>query len=224
MKNKENKEKLKEQEELKSSKDILSERVEEKLKEAEKNPQAKQEEDKDITIKESELKALQEKAAKAEENWDRFLRLQADFDNARKRSEKQQGEFIKYAKGEILSNLLNILDDLERSVFAAEKGQEDFKAFLKGIEMILSHLYELIKKEGIVAIEAQGKKFDPFLHEALMQEETDKVEEGIVLEEFQKGYLLNGRMVRTAKVKVATAKAAKDSQKPQKEKDNNDNG
>ncbi|MDD2654677.1 MAG: nucleotide exchange factor GrpE, partial [Candidatus Omnitrophica bacterium] len=79
-------------------------------------------------------------------------------------------------------------------------------AFLKGIEMILAHLYEMLKKNGVKPIEANGKKFDPHLHEALMQEESDKFDDGIIIEEFQKGYTLEDRVIRTSKVKVATKK------------------
>jgi molecular chaperone GrpE len=189
-------------EEMRSSKDMLNEKVEERLK----NLNEPHSNDKEIKIKESKYLELKQKAARADENFDKWLRLQADFDNARKRWEKQQSDFSKYAKEDVIVEFLSILDDLERTVDAAEKGQEDFKAFLKGIELILAHVYEMLKKEGVAAIEAEGKKFDPNMHEALMQRESDEVEEGIVLEELQKGYTLNGRVIRTAKVEVATNK------------------
>lgn len=201
---KENKE-HKEKEALKNSSEVLEERLKERQEKADKDELA-QDLDNLVSIKESELKALREKAAKADELQEKILRLQADFDNTRKRFERQNAEFIKYAKEEVLVELLTILDDLERTVEAAEKGQEDFKAFLKGIEMILAHLYEMLKKEGVSPIEAKGKKFDPNFHEPLMQQETEEADEGIVLEELQKGYILNGRVIRTSKVKVAKTK------------------
>lgn len=159
-----------------------------------------------VQIKESELKKLREDAAKANEYWERILRLQAEFDNAKKRMEKEKFEFTKYANEDIILELLGILDDLERSIEAAQTKHEDPQAFLKGIEMILAHLYEMLKKKGIKPIEAKGKKFDPHLHEALMQEESDKFDEDAVMEEFQKGYTLEDRVIRTSKVKVATKK------------------
>jgi molecular chaperone GrpE len=172
-----------------------------------KEPEQKSEAEENIVeIKESELKKLQEEADKAKEYWDKFLRLQAEFDNAKKRMQKEQSEFVKYANEEIILELLGILDDLERSIESAQTKHEDHAAFLKGIEMILAHLYEMLKKNKVRAIESQGKLFDPHLHEALMQEETDKFQDGTIIEEFQKGYMLEDRVIRTAKVKVAKNK------------------
>lgn len=138
--------------------------------------------------------------------YDRLLRLQAEFDNAKKRMQKQQQEFVKYANEEIILELLGILDDLERSVEAREGNHQDPQAFLKGVEMILSHLYEMLKKHGVKPIEAKGKIFDPNQHEALMQTENNEYPENTVLEELQKGYLLENRVIRTAKVKVSKIK------------------
>ena len=98
---------------------------------------------------------------------------------------------------------MNILDDLERSLEAAERNHEDYAAFLKGVEMILAHLYEILKRHEVEPIEAKGKKFDPHLHEALLQLETDEFPEGTVIEELQKGYKIEGRVIRTSKVKVS---------------------
>ncbi len=156
-----------------------------------------------VTLKREEYEKLKEEAAKAQETWDRLLRQQADFDNVRKRLERDKQEFQKYAHEDIIIDLLGILDDLERSVEAAEKGQENPDAFLKGIEMILAHLYELLKKRGVSAISAKGRKFDPNQHEALVQTESCDHEDGEVIEEMQKGYRLNDRVIRTAKVRVA---------------------
>jgi len=156
-----------------------------------------------VTIAKGELEALRAKAAQAEEHWDRLLRQQADIDNIRKRLERERLEFQRYAHEDIIADLLGILDDLERSVTAAQEKQENFAAFLKGIEMILAHLYELLKKRGVAPIEAAGRPFDPNLHEALLQTETEDQEDGTVLEELQRGYRLNERVLRTAKVRVA---------------------
>jgi molecular chaperone GrpE len=175
--------------------------------EKEKNQNKKIElKDKLVEIPQEELRRLQEQAKKSEEYWDRLLRLQAEFDNAKKRMARQRLEFVKYANEEIILELLGILDDLERSVEAIQKKHEDPQGFLKGIEMILARLYEMLKKKGVKPIETKGKKFDPTLHEALMQEETDKFHEDTIIEEFQKGYMLEDRVIRTAKVKVAAAK------------------
>ncbi len=156
-----------------------------------------------VTISRKELEALKEKAVKAEEHWDRLLRQQAEFDNIRKRLQRERIDFQRYAHEDIIADLLGILDDLERSVTAAQDKQENFGAFLKGIEMILAHLYELLKRRGVAPIEAMGRPFDPNQHEALLQTETGEDEDGTVLEELQKGYRLHDRVLRTAKVRVA---------------------
>lgn len=162
----------------------------------------KEKEEKIISLKETEYLKLQEEAEKAKEYWDRILRLQADFDNTRKRLEREKQDFIKFANEGIILELLNILDDLERTVELAQEKHQDLSAFLKGVEMILAHLYEMIKEYGVKPIEAQGKLFDPNLHEALMQVENKDLTEHTIIEELQKGYLLNDRVIRTAKVKV----------------------
>lgn len=170
--------------------------------EEKKNPEAKIE-DKAVSLKESEYLKLKEDAAKAQEYWDRLLRLQAEFDNTRKRLEKDKQDFVKFANEGIISELLNILDDLGRAVDLAQSKHQDLAAFLKGVEMILAHLYEMLKEHGVKPIEAQGKIFDPHYHEALMQTEDKDLPEHTVVEELQKGYLLNDRVIRTAKVKVS---------------------
>ncbi len=141
-----------------------------------------------------------------EEAKDKNLRLYAEFDNARKRMDREKLEFIRYANQDLIVDFLNILDDLERSVEAARAKHEDYTAFLKGVEMVMSHIYDLLKKNEVKPIEAKGKMFDPHCHEALMQEENNDVDEGIILEEFQKGYMLGDRVIRTNKVKVSKKK------------------
>jgi len=160
-------------------------------------------EEKIITLKESEYLELKVKAQKAEENWDKLLRLQADFENTRKRLEKEKQDFVKFANEGIILELLNILDDLERSVSLAETHKQDLPVFLKGVEMILAHLYEMLKEYGVKPIDTEGKIFDPHCHEALMQVENKDLPEHTIVEELQKGYQLNDRVIRTAKVKVS---------------------
>lgn len=163
-------------------------------------------EEKQVSLKESEYAKLKDEAAKAAEYWDKILRLQADFENTRKRLEREKQEFIRFANEEIIVELLNILDDLERTIELAQNGSENLPMFLKGIEMIMAHLYEMLKDYGVKPIDAQGKIFDPNVHEALMQVEDKDVAEHTIVEELQKGYLLNEKVIRTAKVKVAVAK------------------
>ena len=162
-----------------------------------------------VTIPEAEYLQLKEDAGKAEEHRDRVLRLQADFDNIRKRFEKDRQDFTKFANEGIILELLVILDDLERTIELAQSKDQAITVFLKGVEMILAHFYDLLKAHGIKPIDAEGKIFDPNFHEALMQVENKDLPEHTVVEELQKGYLLNDRMIRTSKVKVSVKKCSK---------------
>jgi len=156
----------------------------------------------------SELEELRKKAFLCDEYNERFLRLGADFDNTRKRLEREKQEFLKFANEAIILELLNILDDLERVVELAQGKHENLSSFLKGVEMILAHLYELLKKYGVKPIDAEGKLFDPHFHEAIMQVENKELPEHTIVEELQRGYLLNERVIRTAKVGVTKKPAA----------------
>lgn len=128
-------------------------------------------------------------------------RVQAEFENYKKRVEKEKAEFTRIACSGLIEELLPILDTFELAL----KNTEDKEEFVKGVEMIYAQLFSTFEKIGLKPIECEGKKFDPYLHEALMQEESDK-EEGIVIEEFQKGYSLNGKVIRHSKVKVSKGK------------------
>lgn len=173
----------------------------ENKKQTENNKEKKEENI--ITLKESEYLKLKEEADKANEYKDRMLRLQADFENTRKRLERERQDFVKFANEGIILEALNILDDLERTVELAQTKHQDLTAFLKGVEMILTHLYEMLKEHDVKPIEAKGKIFDPHYHEALMQIEDKELPENTIVEELQKGYLLNDRVIRTSKVKVS---------------------
>ncbi len=156
-----------------------------------------------IVLDQAEYDQLTKDAQSSKENWERVLRIQAEFENNRKRLEREKNDFVRFANEGLISDLLNVVDDLERSLQLAQGEHEDFAAFLKGTEMILAHLYELLKKYGLSPMETKGKVFDPNFHEALLQVETEELPENAITEELQKGYLLNDRVIRTAKVKVA---------------------
>ena len=160
-------------------------------------------EEKLVTLKESEYLGLLDEAKRSKDSQDKMLRNQADLENTRKRIDREKQEFIKFANEGLIMNLLNVLDDLESSVNLAESSKEDLPAFLKGVEMILAHLYEMLKEHGVKPIEAEGKIFDPHCHEALMQVENKDLPEHTIIEVLQKGYLIHERVLRTAKVKVS---------------------
>ena len=111
---------------------------------------------------------------------------------------KDKAEFVKYAKGEIIQKILPTLDTFE----IALKNTSDKEKFVKGIEMVYAQLFSLLEAEGLKKIEADGKKFDPYLHEVMLKEKSDK-DEDIILEELQKGYMLNDKVLRHTKVKVS---------------------
>jgi len=156
-----------------------------------------------IKVKESEFLKLQEEAADYK---DKFVRLFAEFDNARKRMDREKMEFVKYANEGLITEFLEVMDNLERSVQAAKENHQDYSAFLKGIEIVMKQINGLLQSNNVKPIDTAGKSFDPHCHEVLMQEETEEFEDGKIIEEFQKGFMLGDRVVRTSKVKVAKKK------------------
>jgi molecular chaperone GrpE len=154
---------------------------------------------KEIVIKETDYQKLVNEAASFK---DKYVRILAEFDNARKRHERDRTELIKYAHEEVIIEALDIYEDLERSLDSAKKFSTDTTT-IKGLELVVGKMRELLKKYDVKPVESVGKKFDPTCHEAMMQVESDGHEDGIIVEEFQKGYWLGNRIVRTAKVKVA---------------------
>ncbi len=163
------------------------------------NEEAKAEASAEIVIKEADYRKLAEEAASFK---DKYVRVLAEFDNARKRHDRDRAELIKYAHEEVIIETLGIYEDLERSLESAKKFSDD-KTTIKGLEMVVNKMRELLKKYDVKPVESVGKKFDPTCHEAMMQFETNEHEDGTIVEEFQKGYWLGSRIVRTAKVKVA---------------------
>lgn len=125
-------------------------------------------------------------------------RLQAEFENYKKRVEKEKTEFSEYAAAETIKALLPVTDNFELALKNTEKHDE----FVKGVELVYSQLREVLSENGLTQIEAKGKLFDPHIHEALLSEES-KEEAGTILEELQKGFKIKERVLRHAKVKVA---------------------
>jgi molecular chaperone GrpE len=134
---------------------------------------------------------------------DRTLRLQAEFDNFRRRAERERMEFAEYAGMEIVRSLLGTLDDFERALKAARDSGSADSPLTKGVELVYSRLNETLAKQGLTPIAAENATFDPHLHQAVDREETDRVEEGTILQEYQKGYNFKGKMLRPAMVKVS---------------------
>jgi molecular chaperone GrpE len=130
---------------------------------------------------------------------DRYLRTLADFDNLRKRTEREKADFFRYALAGVLKDLLPVLDNFDRGLDHAEEGDE----FHKGMLLIYKQLYEVLQKHGLKPIEESGVHFDPNIHEAVVREEDDSVPSQTVVAVLQKGYFLHDRLLRPALVKVA---------------------
>jgi molecular chaperone GrpE len=131
---------------------------------------------------------------------DRAARIQAEFENFRKRSDKQQQEFKDYALAGAMTTLLPILDSLDRALQTKAASLEDFHA---GIELIDKQFHDALAKLGVQPVTAEGEPFDPNLHQAIQMVDTDEVEDNHVLDELQRGYKLKDRLLRPAMVRVA---------------------
>ena len=134
---------------------------------------------------------------------DRWLRKGAEFDNYRKRSERERREQADQAVVDLLQELLLVVDDFDRAL-TVDAG-DDSGAYRKGVEMIHGKLHDLLRKQGVKPIDALGADFDPHLHQAVVHEESPEHREGEVIGELRKGYTMNDRLLRPAMVKVAKA-------------------
>ncbi len=133
---------------------------------------------------------------------DRYLRLNAEFDNARKRAAKDHEEFIKYAGEKIIQEFIDVFESLERGIENAKKADNKDK-LIEGMELVYKKFKIVLEKNGLTPIKALGEKFDHNKHEAMMQTLTDECKEDTILEEFAKGYMLNGKVIRYSKVRVS---------------------
>ena len=139
---------------------------------------------------------------RADEEHDRFLRTLAEFDNFRKRSREEFQQVSQFAIEDLVIRLLPVLDNFERAIKTAEE-IKDYDALHGGVILILRQLRDILTKEGVKPIEAQGKPFDPNLHEAVMRVDTDEYPDGMIVEEFQPGYMIGDKVIRPSMVKVA---------------------
>ena len=154
---------------------------------------------------------LEIKTREAEENYDRLLRVSAEFENYKKRSAREMADFKKYANQSLLKELLPIIDNLDLAIKAAAKASNGTDAcLLDGVELTRKEILKVFENFHVEPIDALGKPFDPNFHEAVMREESDKHPENTVVNELQKGYLMHDRLLRPAMVVVAMPKS-KDS-------------
>lgn len=161
--------------------------------------------------KESELQkklkeleaALEEEKKKSDELRDTAQRVQAEFENFSKRMEKEKEEFKKFSAGAVVADFLAVLDSFDDGIKSMQKhGSVSKEEYIKGLELLKKQFFSVLQKHGLSEMHCVGKKFDPHFHECMLKEHDEKKEDEIVLEEFQKGYLLHDKVLRTSKVKI----------------------
>lgn len=146
---------------------------------------------------------LSKLTAQLDEYKNKALYLQADFENYRKRVEREMAGFRATANESLILDLLDVYENLERALEAAKKSDAQPAQIAKGLEMVYGQMQAVLGRYGLKPIEAVGKPFDPRVMEAVMQEVSESAEEDIVLEEFQRGYMLSSKIIRCSKVKVS---------------------
>jgi molecular chaperone GrpE len=162
------------------------------------------------SISVDELQELKSRAAKADENWDKYLRTVADFDNYRKRAAREKEELARFTTERVVTALLPTLDNLERAIDAAQTHGAENSALLQGLTQVHSQFRRTLMEFGLQEIIAgAGQPFDPNLHEAVSQIESPEHAEGHVVEQFQRGYKLAERLLRPARVVVSKGLSAK---------------
>lgn len=154
----------------------------------------------DKEIGSDEIKTLKEEL---EEYKNKYIRLNADFQNYKRRTEKEKNEIYQFGSEKVIIDMLGVLDNLERAINSANNGTKDEEGLLNGIQMIYKQFKDILSKHGVEEINSLKKEFDPNLHHAVIQEEVDGVDSNIVLEVFEKGYLLNSKVIRPSMVKVS---------------------
>ena len=166
----------------------------------EKEIQEKPETEKKTTRRHNYKKEFERERQEKDELQDKLLRTIAEFDNVRKRTERDIALIRDNTKAEVISGLLSILDDLDRSL---EAGEQDPGSIIDGVKLINKSFFKALQDQGLKEMEAVGEKFDPEMHDALLQMEKEDTESDVVIEEHLKGYLLNDRVLRHAKVVVS---------------------
>jgi molecular chaperone GrpE len=168
----------------------------------EKKDEVKQEE---VVVPQAADENTQKLAKEYEDLRNKYLRVCADYDNARKRWERERDDLLKYGAVTLLRDLLTVVDELEQALKMAREHKSDAE-ILKGLDLMHKNFVNLLKKNGLEVIEAKGKRFDPHFHEIMGMQDITEGEDQSILEEIQKGYLCEGKVLRTSKVVVGVKK------------------
>lgn len=178
--------------------------LKEVLKKKKESEQAPEDEAGDFEELSDQLKTAEEEA---KAHYDKLLRVMAELDNYKKRSEKEKRELVKYSNEKLVTDLLPVLDDLDRVLEHLPKGaSKELHDFVSGVQLVSKHFLATLKKYGLEEIETEGEKFNPELHEAVSHIPHDEVESDHIIEQHRKGYMLNGRVIRAAMVSVSKGK------------------
>jgi molecular chaperone GrpE len=151
-------------------------------------------------------KKLETAQEEAKETYDRLLRVSAEFENYKKRNEREMDDFRKFANESILKEILVLVDNLERAVNSSENQSDTDSCVVEGVNLTINEIVKVFEKFSVKQIESLEKPFDPNFHQAVTQEETDEYPENIVLKEFQKGYMIHDRLLRPAMVVVSKSR------------------
>ncbi|MGD9160750.1 MAG: nucleotide exchange factor GrpE [Desulfobacteraceae bacterium] len=179
------------------------------------NPENDEEVSEDIPLEEMSkddlVKKIEKLIEESRENYDRYLRSQAEMDNIIKRNKKEKEEWVKYSNESLIKDLLQVIDNLENAI--NHSGNENsFNALIEGVELTLKGLKDTLAKSGLEEVKTLGEDFDPCFHHAVHEETSGSVEKGKILKEFQKGYSLNQRLIRPAMVVISKGNSDDDSQ------------
>lgn len=182
------------------TKDVKEQEVNSELEavKEELEEQAREYQDKD----EDREKEIEQYKKEIAELTDKYLRVSAEFQNYRRRTEKEKNEIFKYGSEKVIVDLLSVLDNFERAISSVEHKDVN-NNFLDGIKMIYKQFKDILEKHGVKEIVCEGEEFDPNYHHAVLQEEVENKESNIILEVYEKGYTLNGKVIRPSMVKVS---------------------
>ncbi len=175
-----------------------------------KTPDKKELGNKTVAEASDPLKELEEKLKNAEleakQNYDRFLRVSAEFDNYKKRSSREISEFRKYANESLISDMLTVVDNIERAISTSSSDDKANSCIIEGVSLTLKEILRVFENYGVKPIESLCKAFDPNFHQAVMQEESEEHPDNTVMVELQKGYMIHDRLLRPSMVIVSAAK------------------
>ncbi|MBW1898050.1 MAG: nucleotide exchange factor GrpE [Deltaproteobacteria bacterium] len=169
----------------------------------EKNGESVTDQEDETLDPDEELESVRQEAR---DNYDRFVRLSAEFENYKKRASREMSEFRKYANETIVRALLPVVDNLERAIESSGDDENATSCVVEGVEMTLKEILKVFEQFEVKPVESLEQPFDPGFHEAMMREESDEYPENTVIKELQKGYLMHERLIRPAMVVVSAAK------------------